>query len=192
MSTIKDKSTGTIGDIELLKGIAGRDNKVIQHLYKLHFPTIERMILNNSGSKEQAQDVFQESVLVLYDKVTQQGFVLECKLKTFLYAVSKRLWLKQLNKKDVNSSTLDSDMLENIPDIDDDVQLHEQKEVLFDRMEDALKLLGEPCQGIIKDFYLHNKSMQEICDKLGYTNTDNAKTQKYKCLQRLKKLFFSR
>jgi hypothetical protein len=57
-------------------------------------------------------------------------------------------------------------------------------------MGEALKLLGEPCKTIMEDFYMHNKSMQDICERFGYTNADNAKTQKYKCLQRLKKLFF--
>ena len=57
-------------------------------------------------------------------------------------------------------------------------------------MKKALENLGEPCKTIIQDFYIHNLSMQDICEKFGYTNTDNAKTQKYKCLQRLKKLFF--
>jgi hypothetical protein len=50
--------------------------------------------------------------------------------------------------------------------------------------------LGEPCKTIIEEFYLNSRSMQEICEQFGYTNADNAKTQKYKCLQRLKKLFF--
>ena len=58
------------------------------------------------------------------------------------------------------------------------------------KMESALQLLGEPCKTIMEDFYIHNRSMQEICERFGYTNADNAKTQKYKCLQRLKKLFF--
>jgi len=57
-------------------------------------------------------------------------------------------------------------------------------------MEHALLQLGEPCKTIIEDYYLQSKSMQDICEKFGYTNSDNAKTQKYKCLKRLKKLFF--
>jgi len=57
-------------------------------------------------------------------------------------------------------------------------------------MGNAMQLLGEPCKTIIEDFYIHNRSMQQICENFGYTNSDNAKTQKYKCLQRLKKLFF--
>ena len=59
-------------------------------------------------------------------------------------------------------------------------------------MTQSLSQLGEPCRAILEDYYMHNASMQEISLKFGYTNADNAKTQKYKCLQRLKKLFFFR
>jgi DNA-directed RNA polymerase specialized sigma24 family protein len=69
---------------------------------------------------------------------------------------------------------------------------HEEKDRQFLMMDKALLQLGEPCKTIIEDFYIYNKSMQDICEKFGYTNADNAKTQKYKCLQRLKKLFFSK
>ncbi|RZL13780.1 MAG: sigma-70 family RNA polymerase sigma factor, partial [Pedobacter sp.] len=74
--------------------------------------------------------------------------------------------------------------------VDEDVEQQQQTDLDFEKMKDALEKLGEPCRTIIQDFYLNNLSMQDICEKFGYTNTDNAKTQKYKCLQRLKKLFF--
>ena len=51
--------------------------------------------------------------------------------------------------------------------------------------------LGEPCKSLLEAFYLKKKSMQEIAGSFGYTNSENAKNQKYKCLMRLKKLFFS-
>jgi hypothetical protein len=54
-----------------------------------------------------------------------------------------------------------------------------------------LDKLGDPCSKMLKAFYFNKKSMQEICTEFGYTNADNAKTQKYKCLTRLKKLFFT-
>ncbi|WP_239016404.1 RNA polymerase sigma factor [Sphingobacterium corticibacter] len=191
MSNIRNILPKEIDDLSLLKGIANRDNRVILQLYKLHYPYVERMILNNNGSKDQAKDVFQEAVMVLYDKVTGQGFVLESKLKTFLYAVSRRLWLKQLGKKSNNHYSIEQDGFEESPDLSEDLQMHEDQERQFEKMESALQVLGEPCQSILTDFYLRNKSMQDICEKFGYTNTDNTKTQKYKCLQRLKKLFFS-
>ena len=54
----------------------------------------------------------------------------------------------------------------------------------------SLEELGEPCATLIKDFYIRKMNMDEISDKFGYTNSDNAKNQKYKCLQRLKRLYF--
>ena len=57
-------------------------------------------------------------------------------------------------------------------------------------MEESLAKVGEPCKTLLEEFYIHKKQMQEIAEMFGYTNADNAKTQKYKCLVRLKKLFF--
>ncbi len=191
MSNIRNILPKEIDDLSLLKGLAAKDNRAILQLYKLHFPYVERMIINNNGSQDQAKDIFQEAVMVLFDKVTGEGFVLESKLKTFLYAVCRRLWLKQLSKKSSKHISIEQDGYEEKIDVSDDLQLHEEQEQRFEKMENALHLLGEPCQSILTDFYINNKSMQDICDKFDYTNTDNAKTQKYKCLQRLKKLFFS-
>ena len=58
-------------------------------------------------------------------------------------------------------------------------------------MHFSLGLLGEPCKTLITDYYVKHMSMEEIADKFGYTNSNNAKNQKYKCLQRLKKIFFA-
>ena len=191
MSNIRNIVPEESNDLDILKGIANRDNEVIHQLYKLHYPYIERMVISNSGSKDQAKDIFQETVMVLYDKVTQQGFVLESKLKTFLYAVGRRLWLKQLSKKESNHFSIEQDGYDTASDYEEDIQSSLEQEKQFTKMEEALQHLGEPCQSILRDFYIKNKSMQDICEKFGYTNTDNAKTQKYKCLQRLKKLFFN-
>ncbi|HLR49439.1 MAG TPA: hypothetical protein VK076_02575, partial [Candidatus Sphingobacterium stercoripullorum] len=58
----------------------------------------------------------------------------------------------------------------------------------FNKLSKALDLLGEPCKSVIISFYLKDKTMKEISLKMGYSNSDSAKNQKYKCLQRLKKL----
>jgi len=150
---------------------------------------ILQLVLNNNGNEDDAKDIFQESVIVLYNKVKSGGFELNSKLKTFIYSVCRRLWLKRLNQKSRNVSG-DLIDLENVEAVDLDIAYHEEKDAQFQQMEKALKLLGEPCKTIIEDYYMQNRSMQDISEKFGYTNADNAKTQKYKCLQRLKKLFF--
>lgn len=178
-------------DHDLIQGILLGDNLVIGKLYKLFYPTIARMIINNSGSEDEAKDIFQESVMVLYNRVTENEFELNSKLSTFLYAVSRRLWLKQLTRKGNLASTSEISDFEDILQIEDDIENHEEKESKFERMNLALHELGEPCKTLIKDFYIKNMSMKDIQEKFGYTSTDNAKTQKYKCLQRLKKIFFN-
>lgn len=75
--------------------------------------------------------------------------------------------------------------------IEDEMTNLDEREKTFQLMKNALDRLGEPCRSIIEDFYIKNHSMDEIRGKFGYTNADNAKNQKYKCLQRLKKLFFA-
>ncbi len=61
----------------------------------------------------------------------------------------------------------------------------------FNIMETAMSKIGEPCKSLLEAYYIQKKQMQEIATEFGYTNADNAKTQKYKCLVRLKKLFFA-
>src|SRR5690554_1634227 len=177
-----------IEDQELISGIASGSATSLEYLYKAYLPMVVQMIAQNSGDEDDAKDIFQEAVMVLYDRINQGNFVLTSKLKTFLYSVCRRLWLKKLNTNDrVSFNTQEHEEL--VP-VENDLLEYEQKEEQFILMEQSLHLLGEPCQTIISDFYLKNMSMQEICEKFGYTNTDNAKTQKYKYLQSLKKLYF--
>ena len=74
---------------------------------------------------------------------------------------------------------------------EEDVQLFLEQEAKIEQLDAALKALGEPCAGLIKAFYVEQKSMKDIADAFHYTNPENAKTQKYKCLNRLRKLFFA-
>lgn len=177
-------------DEEIILGIQQGNNLAVQQLYKLYYPTVAKMIINNNGNAEEAQDIFQEAVMVLYDKIKKGNFELSSKLKTFLYAVSKRLWLKQLTR---GASRFRNDSITDLEDTlvaEEAIEEHEVLESNLALMEEALNGLGEPCKSIIHEFYILNKSMTEISEKFGYTNSDNAKTQKYKCLQRLKRLFF--
>jgi len=188
-----DKGTNDIaGDELLLEGLRSGDGVAIHRLYGLYFPSVSRMVVNNGGCCEEAQDIFQETVLVLYDKVTRGDFRLSCRIGTFLYAVSKRLWLKQLTRGD---SKYGKDRIDDHEDslvAEDAIEEHRALEGDLLHMEKSLEKLGDPCKTILRDFYIHNRSMADICEKFGYTNTDNAKTQKYKCLQRLKKMFFKK
>ena len=84
--------------------------------------------------------------------------------------------------------------LENIEEtvqVEEELELHEKRDNDFTLMENAMSKIGEPCKSLLDAYYIQKKHMQEIAADFGYTNADNAKTQKYKCLMRLKKLFFA-
>ena len=81
-------------------------------------------------------------------------------------------------------------MEETVP-VEEELESHEKRNADFTLMENAMSKIGEPCKSLLDAYYIQKKHMQEIAADFGYTNADNAKTQKYKCLMRLKKLFFA-
>ncbi|MNK17559.1 RNA polymerase sigma factor [compost metagenome] len=175
-------------DREVVLGILNNSVDALNKLYVAYFPMVLQFILNNNGDEDDAKDVYQEAIIVLYNKIKSGSFELSSKLKTYIYSVSRRIWLKKLAQHSKKTSNIAD--FEDVLIVEEDMEQHEQKDMQFDKMKEALEGLGEPCKTIIEDFYINNQSMQDICEKFGYTNADNAKTQKYKCLQRLKKLFF--
>ncbi len=176
-------------DLILLEGIAAEDKTSIEQLYRQHYTMIQSMVLANAGSKDDAADLFQETVIVLYEKVKSGNFELQCLIKTFLYSVARRLWLKKLQQQQRYTSQPDG-MEETVP-VEDEIESHLKVQNDFYIMESAMNKVGEPCKSLLQAYYLQKKHMTVIAQEFGYTNADNAKTQKYKCLVRLKKLFFA-
>ncbi len=181
---MKEKST----EEALLEGLGSSDRKAIETLYKDNYKMVQALVVGNNGSADDAKDIFQEAMVVLYERATSGNFELNCLIRTYLYSVSRRLWLKRLQHQ--NRFTLNDVEEESVP-VEDDLADHERKDLEFDMMDKALAGLGEPCKSLLEAFYLQKRNMQEIASSFGYTNADNAKNQKYKCLMRLKKAFFT-
>ncbi|MBK7883764.1 MAG: sigma-70 family RNA polymerase sigma factor [Chitinophagaceae bacterium] len=179
----------TENDKFLLEGLANNDKTAIEAIYKTNYTSIQSLVLNNNGDIDDAKDIFQEGIIVLYEKAISGNFDLNCALKTYLYSVCRHLWLKKLQHKQRYTEQIH--FLGEIIQVDEEIELHEKKNADFTLMEKAMVKIGEPCKSLLEAYYVQKKSMQEIAATFGYTNADNAKTQKYKCLIRLKKLFFA-
>lgn len=173
----------------LLQGLAKSDKKAIETIYKENFNMVQSLIINNNGDGDDAKDIFQEAMIVLYEKARSGTFELNCQIKTYVYSVCRRLWLKRLQQLNRYSVEI-KNVSETIP-VEEEIEEHERRNDEFLAMDKAINNLGEPCKGLLEAYYLGKKNMQEIADIFGYTNADNAKNQKYKCLMRLKKIFFS-
>jgi RNA polymerase sigma factor (sigma-70 family) len=178
-----------INEQALLQGLARNETKAVETIYRENYNTIQALIINNNGSADDAKDIFQEAMIVLYEKVRSGTFELNCQIKTYVYSVSRRLWLKRLQQLNRYSAPVEN--LESLVPVEDEIEAHEQRNLEFDMMNKAISSLGEPCKSLLEAYYLQKRNMQDIAASFGYTNADNAKNQKYKCLMRLKKIFFS-
>jgi RNA polymerase sigma factor (sigma-70 family) len=178
-------------DNDFMVGLLNGNNDVLSALYKKYYNIVLKFILYNSGTSAAAQDIYQETIIVLFESVKKPGFELKCQLQTYIFSIAKRLWLKELKKNGKTFLFKESEE-NNLVDVSEDLKEFDEKEAEIEKMNNSLIDLGEPCSELIKDFYINKLSMEEIAEKFGYTNADNAKTQKYKCLQRLKRIFFEK
>lgn len=178
-------------DSQFIEGLRTGNNEILNTLYKKYYTLVLKLIINNNGSEEAAQDIYQETVIVVYENAQRPDFELNCQLQTYVYSIAKRLWLKQL-KKNGKTFLFKEDHEHEAIDVASDLEDVLSREGDIEKLNKSLSELGEPCTTLIQDFYVYKLSMDEIAEKFGYTNADNAKNQKYKCLQRLKKYFFNK
>ncbi len=182
-----------IKDNIVLRSLADGDQQAFQQVYKACYEIVTRSIQNMSASKNEAEDIYHASLLVLYEKTKEADFILECKLSTYVIAVARKKWLKQLEKekrltqKEQDYAELHSHEIANSYFDINSLQKQEGQRV---QLAKALEKLGSPCNKILMAFYIEGKKMSEIAQEFNYTNDHNAKTQKHKCLKRLKKIFF--
>lgn len=175
---------------DIITGIKNDDQSTMSELYRAYYPLILNFVVNNKGDEQDAKDIYQEAFMVLIHNIKNEVFKAESKIRTYLYSICRRQWLKELQNR--NRYMVGYQEHDDYIELDDeeghDVDDFRQR---YLRMEICLREIGEPCRSVIKMFYIQNLSMQNIADEMGYTNASNAKTQKYKCLRRLKKIFFS-
>jgi RNA polymerase sigma factor (sigma-70 family) len=167
--------------IELLK--IGKQNQVFLKLYK-NYPQVEKLILSKGGSKEDAKDVFQEALIIFYEKVSNTEFKLTAAIGTYLYSVSRFLWKDELIKRK-GKTAVDVDF-EFTSEEEAEFQLAIEREAKFKQIERVLSQIGDKCLQLLKLFYYEGLSMKIIASKVGLKSEKIAKNQKYKCLERAK------
>lgn len=162
----------------------------IRFLYRSHFEFLGKYIVNNNGSWDDAQDIFQE-VMVAFINLVQAGkFRGEASIKTFLYSLNKNIWLNELKKRgraQVREMKYEKTSEREEPGINTAMEAREANAGLMKVMEE----LGETCKKILVLYYYENQSMKEILTSLNYENEQVVRNKKYKCLKRLEELLAS-
>lgn len=164
-------------DGEILQRIKRGDESALDYLYRKHYKMMAKMILRNSGTEDEAKDIFQDALIVFWEKVVSDKLVLTSKISTFLYSICQNLWRKELDRK----SKLSAEQADNPDDTDPDLQ---ERIAIVNQ---CIAMLGDTCKRLLTHYYFDKLSMSDIAEKMGFANADTAKTKKYKCKQELDK-----
>lgn len=172
------KSGTVVDEAELFARIQKGDEKALEIIYKKYYRMMTKLVVTNSGTEDEARDVYQDALVVFWQKARSANFVLTSKMSTYIYSICQNLWRKELDRKK-RLSNEEKDAVE-VTDMD-----KPEREKIIAK---CLDQLGETCRKVLMYYYFDEMSMQEIADKLGFANTDTAKTKKYKCKQKLDEL----
>jgi len=163
---------------------SGNRERAFKELYN-YFPKVEALVLKSGGSKNDASDIFQEALILLFRKLQKSDFVLTSSVETYLYSVCRFMCYDQ-NRANAKQTDWNIELEEGE---EDEIALLFQEEEKYKLAETALQTLGEKCLEILKMFYHHGVKMVEIAKKMKFSSAKIAKNQKYKCLEKAKQKF---
>jgi RNA polymerase sigma factor (sigma-70 family) len=172
-------------DNSLIEKLKGKDNASFEILYKFYFPAISSFVRQNMGNTEDAEDIFQETIIVLLQKVRQPGFALKSSLKTYIFSISRNLWLKRLrDNRLISVDDFETHLVQGEPF---EVELLPEK-TKEEKLTSWLSEITEHCQRILKAIFFYNEPMVNLMQKMGWKNKHTAANQQYKCIQQIKKI----
>ena len=176
----------TFSDAELISSLMNnsRTNPALQFIYRNYFDVLSRYILNNSGSEQDAEDIFQEVLVAFVNLVRAGKFRGDSSVKTFLFSLNKNIWLNELKRRgragvrEEKYEKLNA-QLDNTADVT--MEFQQTKNDLMKVIDE----LGEACKKILLLYYFENRSMKEILTALPYENEQVVRNKKSKCLKKL-------
>lgn len=174
----------TTPESELLDQLKNEENTSFALLYKFYYPTIATHITRNNGNRADAEDVFQEAIIVLLQQVRQPGFVLTSSLKTYLFAIARNIWLKRL--RDTKRTFLTTFEACHESEQTTTLDLNE-KPNSDQQMTTWLTRITRNCQRILKAIFFYEEPMESLMQKMGWKNKHTAANQQYKCIQQVKR-----
>ena len=181
--------TKNYADPELI-GIIKSDatpDKAIEYLYRADFESLCVHIQQNQGSRQDAEDIFQEVIVAFIELVQKDKFRGESSIKTFLFSINKNMWLNELKRR--SRSAVREEGFERAKELVDGdtgdlIAGREARQQVIDMMDK----LGELCKKILLAFYYDNRSMKEIVQTMNYENEQVLRNKKYKCLKSLEQI----
>ena len=173
---------------EILEGIRTKNNKVLYLVYSENYPLIKSFIQKNNGNSHDAEDMLQESLILIYKKVSTNSITLKSSFSTYLFSVCKYLWFNELRKRQLEFS---AEFKQDIPgefgtDLIDDPDKFEKHNLI----QKYLLKLDHECRMLLMMFY-DNTPLNDISDNLGFGSNARTRKKKFNCKKKLIELIKS-
>lgn len=170
---------------KIIDDLKGENNNAFGQLYKEYFGMVNRFVTNNSGQTKDAEDIFQDTMLVLVKKLRQDDFQLTASIKTYIMAIAKNLWFKRLRTtyQEVEFSERNNNGF--FEDIDPAI---EQEKTYWDKLQNYMHQITEHCKGLIHKMFFNGQAIEQIQKEYGYSTKHNAQNQKHKCIEQIRKI----
>lgn len=181
---IGNRSRALYTDEAIIAGLKARDIVITNYVYKQFYRQIKIMITSNSGTKMDAEDLFQDALMVLYKKISTENLKLTSSFNTYLYAICRHLWLQKLNIHKFNYKYIEIADMDELQDDHDMEALIEESEK-YKLFRQHLLRLSIDDQKVLK-LYMSKTSLKAMASIMGYTSDKYAKFRKYICKEKLK------
>jgi len=168
-------------DLKILEGIKTGDSEILQKFYIDNFNYVKGYILENSGNESDVEDVFQDALLIIHQKLKKNPILLSSSFRTYFYSVCKNLWRNKMRKNIRLSFSEEAEL-----DLEEsDVSMTEalennEKESLYQKH--FLKL-SDTCKELLHMIF-EGKKMKEIAATIGYAEGYTRK-KKFECKKNL-------
>jgi len=159
-----------ISDINIIIGIRNQDDKVLNWLYDNYFQSVKNHVLSNSGSIEDVSDVFQDSIIALYNQITEDNLNLTTDLKGYFFGIARNVWSAQLRR---NQKT--TDLKIDLPD----ESTEEQSELILERIISRVFQRLKSDQQMVLNLFSDGLTYEEIAEKMNLKNEVYARRKKY-------------
>lgn len=170
----------------IIESIISGDQGIFNHLYEKEFPAVVRHILANSGTVDDASDIFQDAIVLLIEIAKSKNLAFSDNgIEKYLFEISRRLWYEQLRRKKKTSEEI-AEMLLIINGMVLEMEFYPEPDK-YNEIKNEIDKLGPRCKEILYQYYFLNRDWKTITEELGYLNEASARNQKFKCLERIRK-----
>lgn len=172
-------------DDQIQKGIIRHDNLVLTYIYKQFYYKVNAFIKKNSGTEDDANDIFQEAIIVIYRKLKENGSLFEDRsFEVYLYSVCRFLWLKHLQQRKAEKEKINETLPFNEEVYDDELGTLIEKNERYLLYQKHFRNISSDCQKILQMFF-DKVPIRQIAQIMGFKSEKYVKTRKYKCKELL-------